>query len=131
MFSSALEYLQDPEIRALLSWLGGGIAVVCGGFWTVFTFLRKQADEQKANQANDDGAGKSIAFGALVTASSVTQTIVKNGLLGSQLVILMLAFLGLATVVSLQGGAWSGDCGISIKGPVTGNVTNQNQGCTE
>lgn len=34
-------FLSDPAHQATLKFLGGGLAVVCGGLWTVVTFFRK------------------------------------------------------------------------------------------
>jgi tetratricopeptide (TPR) repeat protein len=36
----------DPEMRAILSWLGGGAVVVAGGIWMVVTFVAEVKDAQ-------------------------------------------------------------------------------------
>jgi hypothetical protein len=33
-----LAFLRDESNRALLAWIGGGLAVAAGGLWAVFTF---------------------------------------------------------------------------------------------
>lgn len=35
---SLLAFIKDPERRAILSFIGGGAAVVCGGLWTAVMF---------------------------------------------------------------------------------------------
>jgi hypothetical protein len=38
MASRVLAFLRDEANRALLGWIGGGLAVASGGLWAVFTF---------------------------------------------------------------------------------------------
>ncbi len=38
MWSRVLAFLRDESNRALLGWIGGGVAVAAGGLWAVFTF---------------------------------------------------------------------------------------------
>jgi hypothetical protein len=38
MASRALAFLRDEANRAVLGWIGGGVAVAVGGLWAVFTF---------------------------------------------------------------------------------------------
>jgi hypothetical protein len=38
MASRVLAILRDEGNRAVLAWIGGGVAVVAGGIWAVFTF---------------------------------------------------------------------------------------------
>ena len=33
------DFLTDPQNQQTLSWLGGGLAVICGGLWAVFRFV--------------------------------------------------------------------------------------------
>ena len=41
----------DPDKRAVLSWLGGGIAIVAGGMWTVLTFFVEHKETEKKSNA--------------------------------------------------------------------------------
>jgi len=38
MGSRVLAFLRDEGNRAVLGWIGGGLVVLAGGFWAVFTF---------------------------------------------------------------------------------------------
>lgn len=72
-----------PAHRAVLSWIGGGLVVICGGLWTLITFFHKSAT------APDGRSG------------SRTTT---NGLSGWPLVALVGALAGaLVLVVALNG----------------------------
>jgi hypothetical protein len=42
-------FLSDPGNRAILSWIGGGIVIVAGGVWTVFTFFRKTKGDGRSS----------------------------------------------------------------------------------
>jgi hypothetical protein len=41
MLASIWAYIQDPDHRELLGWIGGGVVVIVGGLWTAFTFAPK------------------------------------------------------------------------------------------
>src|ERR1700737_910533 len=41
------EIIKDPDIRAILSLVGGGAVVVAGGIWTVVTFVVEHKDSRK------------------------------------------------------------------------------------
>ena len=45
MWSRVLAFLRDEGNRALLGWIGGGLVVLAGGLWVVFTFY---VDHSKA-----------------------------------------------------------------------------------
>lgn len=38
MFNTIWEFLGDENNRSLIAWIGGGVVVVIGGVWAVFTF---------------------------------------------------------------------------------------------
>jgi hypothetical protein len=48
------DVIQDPDKRAVISWIGGGIVVAAGGIWAVVKLLaeRKKADEKKGGDTN-------------------------------------------------------------------------------
>jgi hypothetical protein len=44
---SLLAFIKDPERRAILSFIGGGAVVVCGGLWTAVTFYVEHREGQE------------------------------------------------------------------------------------
>jgi hypothetical protein len=46
MLSSILDFLKDPDNRAIISWVGGGLAVVAAGIWAVIKFVAKNGDHK-------------------------------------------------------------------------------------
>jgi hypothetical protein len=46
MLSSIWDFLKDPDNRAIISWVGGGIAVVAAGIWAVIKFVAKNGDQK-------------------------------------------------------------------------------------
>ena len=63
----------------MLSWIGGGLAAICGGLWTLFTFFRKPA--------------------AAPTGRGGSRTTTTNGLSGWPLVALVGALAGALVLV--------------------------------
>ena len=54
---------KDPEKRAILSWLGGGVVVVAGGIWTVLTFVVEHKDASDKKGGTNITVGQGIASG--------------------------------------------------------------------
>jgi hypothetical protein len=94
------KFLGDPANCELLSWIGG-LVVVCGGLWTVFTFFHKPA-----GAAGDGGAR------------------IMNDLTGWPLVALVAALAGAVVLVAALSGprvtARNGNVGIggNNSGPI-------------
>ena len=103
--STLWAFLSDPANREVLGWIGGGLVVVCGGLWTVFTFFRKPAT------APGGGGGTRITT---------------NGLSGWPLVMLVGALAGaLVLVVALNGPrVTASNGGVGIGGNVSGSTIN-------
>lgn len=80
-------FLTAPENREVLSLLGGGVAVACGGLWTVVTFF--------AGKGDGDG-GK---------AGAGTNFRITTGIGGWQLVAIALALAGVAVFAIAQAGS--------------------------
>jgi hypothetical protein len=102
-------FLSDPTNRDVLSWIGVGLVVVCGGLWTVITFFRKPA-------AAPGGEG-----GARITT---------YGLSGWPLVMLVGVFAGaLVLVAAMSGGArvTASNGGVGIGGSVSGSTITTGQ----
>ena len=66
------DFLSSPDNRAILAWLGGGLALLASGLWTVIKYYRPAQRPTKpdtmSGQANADdapcvGAGRGILIG--------------------------------------------------------------------
>jgi hypothetical protein len=57
-------FLTDPANRAVLAWLGGGLVVVLGGAWTVFTYFRPGSTATR--KAGGEPAKVTAAHGSVV-----------------------------------------------------------------
>ena len=66
------DFLSSPDNRAVLAWLGGGLALLASGLWTVIKYYRPAQRPSKpdttSGQANADdapslGAGRGILIG--------------------------------------------------------------------
>lgn len=66
-------FIGDPANRGVLSWIGGGIVVVIGGFWAVFKFFRTKDDRSGFLTVTADrdsiAAGRDANVGASWTPS--------------------------------------------------------------
>jgi hypothetical protein len=67
MLSSIWDFLKDGSNQAVLSWIGGGIAVIAAGIWAVIKFRVKNGDQKpsKPSVSADRGsmaAGRDISI---------------------------------------------------------------------
>ena len=61
MLANILAFLHDPANRAVLSWIGGEIVVVSGGFWAAFKFFFSEKKEPTVSATNGGvAAGRDI-----------------------------------------------------------------------
>jgi hypothetical protein len=63
MLADVWSFLQDENNRTVLAWLGGGIAMLAGGVWTVYQFVyRKKRRKHPTVSARRGGvaAGRDI-----------------------------------------------------------------------
>jgi len=67
-------WLKDPDNRAILGWLGGGIAVVIGGLWTAIVYVLplKDSKPEVSPAAAVSASGGGVAVGGNVMNSTVT-----------------------------------------------------------
>lgn len=92
-------FVSDPGNQATLQWIGGGITVLAGGFWTVLTFFYGQ-------RARD--AAPAAAGGEAVAPAGASPT--------TRLVLLALAALGVLLIVaSFSGDTVTATNGTAIK----------------
>jgi hypothetical protein len=112
-------FLTDPENRTVLSWLGGGLVVVCGGLWTVVTFVlgRKKPPPDKPPRPSTQRA----ETGGMVAGEDITVR-QSTGLNGTSVVLLVLALAGAAVLIAAN----TGDRTATVTGcgtATTGNVS--------
>lgn len=105
-------FLSDPAHREVLSWIGGGLVVICGGLWTVVTFLRKPA----AAAAGRDGR-------------RTNRTTIVNGLAGWPLAALVGALAGALVLVAALSGprVTATEGGIGVGGDVSNSPITTNR----
>jgi hypothetical protein len=120
-------FLAAPENRETLSWLGGGLIVVCGGLWTALKFFlgRKQGAGTAASTPSP-ASRVSASQGGIAAGRDVSiQT--RSGMPPGHLLLLVLAFLGAILIaVSQAGNRVTVTNGIGIGGDVEGStITNQ------
>jgi hypothetical protein len=63
MLSSIWVFLKEPDNRALLSWIGGGIVAVAAGIWAVVKFKAKNGDNNKQSKPGVSADRGSMAAG--------------------------------------------------------------------
>ena len=72
MWSRALTFLRDEGNRALLGWIGGGLAAVIGGLRAAFVYFHPAPGEkQKAQIGVEANCGSAAAQGTFI-GSSIT-----------------------------------------------------------
>ncbi len=72
MWSRALAFLRDEGNRALLGWIGGGIAAVIGALWTAFVYLHSVSGEKPKAPVGVEAECGSVAIGGDVSGATIT-----------------------------------------------------------
>jgi len=110
------DFLTDPQNQQALSWLGGGLAVICGGLWAVLRFVPERRGRGAASPASS-----AAPSGGNVHIDK------RRGLPPGQLVLIVLALAGaLVFAVSQAGNKVSVTNGVGVGGDVEGStITNQ------
>lgn len=122
MLNDIWTFLTDPENRIVLSWLGGGLIVVCGGLWTVMTFFlgRKRPTSTKPSPALSQRAKQgSLAAGGDIHIKQ------SSGLSGVSIVLLVLALAGAAIVIAVNTAGRTAvvkGCGSATAGDLSGST---------
>ena len=123
-------YLTAPENRDTLTWLGGGLTVICGGIWTVIRFFvgRGKGGDNAANAPNPPRPERSdvLADHGGIAAGGNVNIETRTGMPPGHLILLVLAILGAMLVAVTQvGNRVSVTNGIGIGGDVEGStITN-------
>jgi len=110
------DFLTDPQNQQTLSWLGGGLAVICGGLWAVLRFVLERR-----------GSGAASPASAAAPSGRNVHIDKRRGLPPGQLVLIVLALVGaLVFAVSQAGNKVSVTNGVGVGGDVEGStITNQ------
>jgi hypothetical protein len=97
---SALEFLADPSNRALIGWIGGGLATVAGGLWVVLKyFLDRKMGKPPSPELKNDlsvsvGHGVGIGGNAQVRIRNLRVGFGLQTLFWIGLLLLLLSFFG-------------------------------------
>jgi hypothetical protein len=117
---AAWDFLLDPANRETLTWLGGGVAAVCGGLWAMITFLAKPTEPAKAPASPRAGAGSVRADRGGVAAGRDVS--IRKGVDARSVVLLVLAAAGavVAAVALIGPGHQATNGGVVIGGDARG-----------
>lgn len=117
-------FLSDPENRAILTWLGGGLVVLPGAIWTVVNFLQsqKKADSPQASRTMVRAAGGGIGGGRDVRVHT------NHGVSGGQVLALVAILVGAVLLAAglLGDRVTARQGGIAIGGDVDNSSINNN-----
>jgi hypothetical protein len=67
MLSAIWDFLNDPNNRTVLGWLGGGLVVVLGGIWAVVKFIFKKKTPSVSATQGGVAAGRDIRESKITT----------------------------------------------------------------
>jgi hypothetical protein len=116
------DFLSDPQNQQTLSWLGGGLAVVCGGLWALLRFvLERRSRGGSPATETVPGAPPILAPGRDLRIDR------RSGVPPVQLLLIVLALVGaLVFAVSQAGNKVSVTNGVGVGGNVEGStITSQ------
>jgi hypothetical protein len=72
MWSRALAFLREEGNRALLGWIGGGLAAAIGALWTAFVYFHPAEGEKPKVPAGVTAECGSVALGGDVIGGTIT-----------------------------------------------------------
>lgn len=118
------DFLSDPQNQQTLSWLGGGLAVVCGGLWAVFRFVLERRG--RGGAASPSAASETPALradrGGLAAGRDINVDR-RRGVPPVQLLLIVLALAGaLVFAVGQAGNEVSVTNGVGVGGDVEGST---------
>ena len=112
-------FLSDPDNQTTLTWLGGGLVVAAGGFWTVFKFFQTKQPKATASAPTILADNGGIASGR----DTIIQT--NHGLSSPALItITAMGFGAMILLAGLFGDRQQVEQGIGITGDVTDSTVN-------
>jgi hypothetical protein len=117
-------FLGDPQNRAVLGWLGGGLVVLAGGAWTVVKFLARGKGDDAEPAAPPSGTVEVLADRGGVAGGGNVSVRTSHGLSGLHAVLLVAAVAGAVLLAAglLGGRITARDCGIAVGGGVKGST---------
>jgi hypothetical protein len=120
-------FLTAPENRETLSWLGGGLIVICGGLWTALKFFLGRKQSGSTAESPPTPASRASASHGGIAGGRDVNIETRSGMPPGHLLLLILAFLGAILIaVSQAGNRVTVTNGIGIGGDVEGStITNQ------
>jgi hypothetical protein len=116
-------FLSDPDHQETLAWIGGGVMVVLGGLWTVFTYFDGRKKLQSESQPKPAvlperrrvrvdtgfGAGGNVRIKGRVTFNQIRLPGTAIALAAAGLLLLIYAILNSGDRISVQGGNYVRD----------------------
>lgn len=125
--SDIWSFLTEPENRDALSWLGGGLVVVCGGLWAVLKFFINRRGGAGGTAGGPPPESRVSAGHGGIAGGRDVRIDNRSGLQGGPLVLLVLAILGAILIaVSQAGHRVAVSDGVGIGGDVRNStITNQ------
>lgn len=125
--SDIWNFLTQPENREVLSWLGGGLVVICGGLWAALRFyLGRRSSAAGEASGPPSGSRVSARHGGIAGGRDV-RIDNRSGLQPGPLLLLVLAIVGaLLIAVSQAGNRVAVSNGVGVGGDVRNStITNQ------
>jgi hypothetical protein len=125
--SDLWSFLSQPDNQATLSWLGGGLVILCGGLWAVLKFYLGQRRGGAGSSGGGSEASPVSASRGGTAAGRDIRIDNRRGLPPGHLVLLLLAFLGaLLFAIGFAGNKVTVTNGVGVGGNVEGStITNQ------
>ena len=71
MLVSIWAYIQDPDHRALLGWIGGGVIVIGGSLWTAFAFFAPKDKHNPPPGPNVSASNGGVAAGRDIRGNTI------------------------------------------------------------
>jgi hypothetical protein len=120
-------FLTQPENRAVLSWLGGGLVVICGGLWAALKFSLGRRGSAGGEAGGPSPASRVSAGHGGIAGGRDVRIDNRSGLQAGPLILLVLAIIGaLLIVVSQAGNRVAVSNGVGVGGDVRNStITNQ------
>ena len=120
-------FLTQPENREVLSWLGGGLVVVCGGLWAVLRFFIGRRGSATSEASEPPSESRVSASHGGIAGGRDVRIDNRSGLQPGPLLLVVLAIVGaLLIAVSQAGNRVAVSNGVGVGGDVRNStITSQ------
>lgn len=71
MLASIWAYIQDPDHRALLGWIGGGVVVVATALWAVLKFFAGKGPPKPPSGPSVSASNGGVAAGRDIRGNTI------------------------------------------------------------